>query len=206
MPNKKPVNKTTDDPKPITLIVTIYPPKKGQRHVMVSGAPEGEMPLLFTGIFQERHALLDQAFAGVLKREPQIVTLKDDKPGKPDKAKSITGDASDDETEEAESKEAASDQLVTVAEVSEPDSAESVPVSPITSADDLPVIDGDTATSDDVQRFEAALEDIKAEQPAALEGVPYYKTPAKKIAYGTFEKLKAEQADAADESEDNDNG
>lgn len=163
MPNKKPVNKTTDDPKPITLIVTIYPPKKGQRHVMVSGAPEGEMPLLFTGIFQERHALLDQAFAGVLKREPQIVTLKADKAST---AKSITGDASDDETEEAESKEAASDQLVTDAEVSEPENAESVPVSPITNTEELPAIDGDTATSEDVQRFEAALEELKDDTTA----------------------------------------
>lgn len=165
MPNKKPVNKTTDDPKPITLIVTIYPPKKGQRHVMVSGAPEGEMPLLFTGIFQERHALLDQAFAGVLKREPQIVTLKADKAST---AKSITGDASDDETEEVDSKEAASDQLVTDAEVSEPESAESVPVSPITSADDLPAIYGDTGDlAESSRNFEAALEDIKAEQTDA---------------------------------------
>lgn len=165
MPNKKPVNKTTDDPKPITLIVTIYPPKKGIRPVMVSGAPEGEMPLLFTGIFQERHALLDQAFAGVLKREPQIVTLKADKAST---AKSITGDASDDETEEADSKETASDQLVS--EVSEPDNAESVPVSPITSTDELPAIDGDTGELAESRRnFEAALEDIKANQAATEE-------------------------------------
>lgn len=160
----KPV--TGDAPKPITLIVTIYPPKKGQRHVMVSGAPEGEMPLLFTGIFQERHALLDQAFAGVLKREPQIVTLKDDKPGK---SKSITASADDDDEETSVTESDATDQLVTDAEVSEPESAESVPVSPITSADDLPVIDGDTATSDDVQRFEAALEEMKDDTTAQDE-------------------------------------
>lgn len=165
--SKNPVKQSTasNDPKPITLIVTIYPPKKNVRHVMVSGAPEGEMPLLFTGIFQERHALLDQAFAGVLKREPQIVTLKADKAST---AKSITGDASDDETEEADSKETASDQLVS--EVSEPENAESVPVSPITSAEELPAIDGDTGDLAESRRnFEAALEDIKANQAATEE-------------------------------------
>lgn len=160
----KPV--TGDAPKPITLIVTIYPPKKGQRHVMVSGAPEGEMPLIFTGIFQERHALLDQAFAGVLKREPQIVTLKDDKPGKPDKAKSITGGVEDDDEETSVTESDATDQLVTDAEVSEPENAESVPVSPITGSDELPEIEGDTATSEDVQRFEAALEELKDDTTA----------------------------------------
>lgn len=167
MPNKKPVNKTTDDPKPITLIVTIYPPKKNVRHVMVSGAPEGEMPLLFTGIFQERHALLDQAFAGVLKREPQIVTLKDDKPGK---SKSITASADDDDEETPVTESDATDQLVTDAEVSESESAESVPVSPITGSDELPAIDGDTGDLAESRRnFEAALEDIKANQAATEE-------------------------------------
>jgi len=160
----KPV--TGDAPKPITLIVTIYPPKKGQRHVMVSGAPEGEMPLIFTGIFQERHALLDQAFAGVLKREPQIVTLKDDKPGK---SKSITASADDDDDDENSVTESeATDQLVTDAEVSEPENAESVPVSPITNTEELPAIDGDTGDLEESRRnFEAALEDIKAEQTDA---------------------------------------
>ena len=167
----KPV--TGDAPKPITLIVTIYPPKKGQRHVMVSGAPEGEMPLLFTGIFQERHALLDQAFAGVLKREPQIVTLKDDKPGK---SKSITASADDDDDSTESTKQSdASDQLVSDDGLPSPigegqGDGESVPVSPITSADDLPAIDGDTGDLAESRRnFEAALEDIKANQAATEE-------------------------------------
>jgi len=160
---KKAATPVSTDPKPITLIVTIYPPKKGTRRVVVSGAPEGEMPLLIDGLFPERHALLDRAFAGVLKREPQIVTLKDDKRGK---SKSITASADDDDDEETSVTESdATDQLVTDADVSEPENAESVPVSPITGSDELPEIEGDTATSDDARRFEAALEDIKAEQP-----------------------------------------
>jgi hypothetical protein len=53
----------TDPILPIVLTVTVYAPKKGVRKVVVSGAPEGEMPLLLTGVFQERHALLDRAYA-----------------------------------------------------------------------------------------------------------------------------------------------
>jgi hypothetical protein len=67
----------TNDPKPITLIVTIYPPKKGVRKVIVSGAPNGEMPVLLGGPFQDRHVLLDQAYAAVVKRDPQLVTIKE---------------------------------------------------------------------------------------------------------------------------------
>jgi len=154
-----------DAPKPITLIVTIYPPKKNVRHVMVSGAPEGEMPLLLTGTFQERHTLLDQAFAGVLKREPQFVLTT--VTTKPDKSKSVTGGVDDEESSAAED----GDQLVS--DSSEPESddsnAKSVPVSPITSSEDLPAIEGDTADQDDAQRFEAALEDLKAEQAEAVD-------------------------------------
>ena len=64
---------------PIVLTVTVYPPKKNKRRVVVSGAPEGEMPLLLTGLFQERHALLDQAYAECLKRKPQLVTIEEKK-------------------------------------------------------------------------------------------------------------------------------
>lgn len=147
-----------DAPKPITLIVTIYPPKKNVRHVMVSGAPEGEMPLLFTGIFQDRHALLDQAFAGVLKREPQTVTLK------ADKSKSVTADPDAEEPGNREPDEdAASDQLVSDDGLPSPvgegqGEGESVPVSPSTSSEDLPQIDGDT------NPLEAAIEELKADR------------------------------------------
>lgn len=172
--SKKPVKTAAAEPNPITLIVTIYPPKKGVRHVMVSGAPDGEMPLLIAGIFQDRHALLDQAFAGVLKREPQIVTLKDDKPGK---SKSIAASADDDDesTETSVTESEPTDQLVTDAELPSPvgegqGEGESVPVSPITSTDELPEIDGDTGDlAESRQRFEAALEEIKADQAATEE-------------------------------------
>ncbi len=156
---------------PVVLTVTVYPPKKNKRMVVVSGAPEGEMPLVLTGLFQERHALLDQAYAQCMKRKPQLVTLKGDKARKPDKAKSITGGVEDDDDEETSVTESeATDQLVTDADVSEPESAESVPVSPITGSDELPAIDGDTGDLAESRRnFEAALEDIKANQAATEE-------------------------------------
>jgi hypothetical protein len=147
---------TTNDPKPITLIVTIYPPKKNKRRVVVSGAPEGEMPLIMDGLFPDRHALLDRVFALVLKRDPQVVTIAEQKV-KAGKAKSITAGADDEDDPEDDTVankhekddyggprqigpdgEEATDQLVT---------GDAVPVSPITEAENLPVIEGDNAAT-----------------------------------------------------------
>lgn len=58
------------DDKPITIIVTIHPAKKGKRPVTVAAAPEGELPLILSGFFPERHQLADQAFGALLKRKP----------------------------------------------------------------------------------------------------------------------------------------
>jgi hypothetical protein len=64
----------TADPKTILITITVKPPKSGKRPITVSAAPEGEMPLLLTGQFSERHQLLDQIFAELLKRKPKVVT------------------------------------------------------------------------------------------------------------------------------------
>lgn len=59
------------DDKAITIITTIHPAKKGgKRAVTVAAAPEGEMPLMLTGVFAERHQLADRAFGELLKRKP----------------------------------------------------------------------------------------------------------------------------------------
>lgn len=78
--------KTTDkktrgqeDEKAVTIIVTVLPPKKGGRKMLVSAARDGEMPLVLSGLFADRHHLLDQAYAMAMKREAQIVTVKEDK-------------------------------------------------------------------------------------------------------------------------------
>ena len=133
--------------KPIVLTVVIYPPKKNKRAVIVSGAPEGEMPLALVGLFQDRHALLDQAYGAVLKRDPQLVTIKEPATKKIGKSKSITAGVDDeDETEETET----SDQMVT---------GDAAPVSPSTEAEDLHAIEGDDAPpeEDAVKKFEAQL-------------------------------------------------
>ena len=58
--------------KPLNIIVTVLPPKRGSRVMIVSAAREGEMPLILGGAFADRHHLLDQAYAQVLRREPPV--------------------------------------------------------------------------------------------------------------------------------------
>jgi hypothetical protein len=146
--------KSNPDPiLPVVLTVTVYPPKKGVRKVVVSGAPEGEMPLMLMGLFQDRHTLLDQAYAQCMKRDPQLVTIEEPK-AKAGKAKSITAGA-DDETDEAET----TDQLVE---------------SPAAPDEDLPAIDGDAAATlsdisspaepGEVSTLEAQILDWKEEE------------------------------------------
>lgn len=149
---KKPTKSASNEPKPITIIVNIFPPRKDKRRVVVSAAPEGEMPVLFEGLFPDRHALLDQAFAAVLKRDPQIVTVKESTPKAAEKkSKAADDDDAEQGGEEVEESVEASDQLVTV------ESAESN----TTSDEDLPEIEGD-ASSDEEAKFEAQLSDISS--------------------------------------------
>ena len=63
--------------KPIQLNITIQPAAaNGKRKVVVSGAPEGEMPHIITGEFSQMHALIDQTYVALLKRDPQVVKVK----------------------------------------------------------------------------------------------------------------------------------
>ncbi len=128
---------TNDEPKPIVLTMTIFPPRKGVRKVVVTGAPDGEMPLLLAGVFAERHTLIDQAFSGVLKREPQLVTLKEAKTAK-SKSKGAAADDDDEQGDDDEATKAvaeASDQLVSADHEAEPIMA--------VMDSDLPKIEGD---------------------------------------------------------------
>ena len=131
--------KPSDEPKPIMLIVTIFPPKKGNRSIIVSGAPADEMPIVLYGQFADRHALLDQAFADVLKREPQTVTVKEDKKAKP---------AADDDDKEEQGDQLVSEETPVAME------ADARPISDITEPESLPAIEGDAAaaeTEDEVE-------------------------------------------------------
>ena len=91
---KSVVSSQKSDEKAMTIITTILPPKKGVRRLVISAAPEGEMPVVLTGEFSVRHALMDRAYAAVLRRDPQVVTVKDMMTGN---SKSITADADEEE-------------------------------------------------------------------------------------------------------------
>jgi len=166
--------------KPILLTIGVYPPnKKNERRIIISGAPDGEMPVLLTGLFPERHALLDRAYAQILKRDPQLVTLKEEKAEKTSKSKSKGASSDDDDDEPGDDGETveASDQLV---------SDNPLPASPVDTGEEQ-----ETAQLSDISEPAADL--------PVIEGEPYYKQFAKRIAYGTFEKLKAEQSEVTDE-------
>lgn len=109
--------------KAITIITTVHPAKKNKRAVTVSAAPEGEMPLVLTGQFSERHTLADQAFAALLNRKPQTVKVA----------------ASSSKSKKAAPKKG--DQLVASAEAET-----SAPP-----AEELPVIEGDDPAAEPVE-------------------------------------------------------
>lgn len=74
---------TTD--KPVVVTVTINPLKNGKRPLVISGAPDGEMPVVRSGNFSEIHSLFDEMWLELIKRKPKVVTKPAVKPTQPDK-------------------------------------------------------------------------------------------------------------------------
>ena len=64
----------------IIITATVAPLKGGKRAVIVSAAPEGELPVILSGNFAELKILFDEAWLALLKREPVVV---------PDKARKV---------------------------------------------------------------------------------------------------------------------
>ena len=64
----------------IIITATVAPLKGGKRAVIVSAAPEGELPVILSGNFAELKTLFDDAWLALLKREPVVV---------PDKARKV---------------------------------------------------------------------------------------------------------------------
>lgn len=157
--------------KPLTIIVTVLPPKRGSRLMIVSAAREGEMPLILGGAFADRYHLLDQAYATVMKRDPQVVTVKEETP-KHRQSKFVNGKLRKDEDEEEAVKREPdedpekSDQLVG-------EDGPSPQPSPLKGeGEELPAIEGDEVAPEDaaVGEFEAQLSDISSpEEPDAEE-------------------------------------
>ena len=72
------------DDKRIVITLTVYPPHatNGARPVIVTGAPEGELPSVFRGGFSDLHRLIDQAWIEVNTRKPLVVAPATKKSGK----------------------------------------------------------------------------------------------------------------------------
>ena len=64
----------------IIITATVAPLKGGKRAVIVSAAPEGELPVILSGNFDELKTLFDEAWLALLKRKPVVV---------PDKARKV---------------------------------------------------------------------------------------------------------------------
>ena len=60
----------------IIITATVAPLKGGKRAVIVSAAPEGELPVILSGNFAELKTLFDEAWLALLKREPVVVPEK----------------------------------------------------------------------------------------------------------------------------------
>ncbi len=67
-------NATPSNQKTIVLMVEVLPADaKGNRKIIVSGAPKEEMPIVRAGLFANRHTLLDEIYRDVMKRKPQVI-------------------------------------------------------------------------------------------------------------------------------------
>lgn len=138
--------------KPMTIIVTVLPPKRGGRTMIVSAAREGEMPIVLDGLFADRHHLLDQAYAAVLKREPQVVTIKEEKTSKANRAPKPAEQEADEAEEDGKEEKIVAD--VDTAR----DGDQLVAAKPVT--EELPAIEGDEV---------AELSDISSAEDGTTE-------------------------------------
>ena len=60
----------------IIITATVAPLKGGKRAVLVSAAPDGELPVILSGNFADLKNLFDEAWLALLKREPVVVPDK----------------------------------------------------------------------------------------------------------------------------------
>lgn len=125
----KPAADPATTAKPVILTVTIFPLRNGKRPLVISGAPDGEMPVVRAGNFSEIHPLFDELWLELIKRKPKIVTKPAVKTNQPDKK--TTAQADDDEDagvgeHSAPSDESQDDAAETDASETEEASAESV--------------------------------------------------------------------------------
>jgi hypothetical protein len=61
--------------KNILITIDISPPSNGQRSVVVSGAPAGEIPVIKVSTFAQLHPTVNAVWAELAKRAPQVPDL-----------------------------------------------------------------------------------------------------------------------------------
>lgn len=133
----------------IIITCTILPLKGKQRPVLVSAAPQGEMPIVFKGVFQELHGLINQAFGQVVKRDPQVVTVKTAKSAETKTTAAKRTTVTVVETDALEGASEISDQSVSEPEVSEDAAESTAPTGAQTVSENLPEIEGDETEDND---------------------------------------------------------
>jgi hypothetical protein len=67
------------DTKDIVILMTVSEKAKMLK-IVISGAPQGEMPVICSGLFADRYKLLDQVWVEIKKRQPQVVKVKSGNP------------------------------------------------------------------------------------------------------------------------------
>lgn len=157
------------------IIITIEigePKKKAPRDIIVAGAPVGEMPIIKTGTFANRHVLVDAIYAELQRREPQVPKHVEPKPEKKAPAlnppvatlgermvaqQPATSDAQTDEADDA------SEPAMETTVVSGPPKGDQLVAA---QPDDLPVIDepaGEPPSAPAINELEAAIYATKSE-------------------------------------------
>ncbi len=160
------------------IIITIEigePKKKAPRDIIVSGAPVGEMPIIKSGTFADRHALTDAIYAELQRREPQVpkhVEPKSEKNApalnppvatlgeRMDAQQPITSDSDQDEADDA------SEPATETPVVGGPPEDDQLVASTSEPPADMPVIDepaGEPPSAPAISELEAAIYATKSE-------------------------------------------
>lgn len=149
----------SDKPSDIIITIQISPLANGKRKIVVSGAPEKEMPAVYAGTFQDLHQLIDTTWRELMTRKPQVVKVSEPKSEKPASKPKKGDDQLDDDEQDPAPDPAQTDidaQTPPIAEEPEDttDEAEQhaqdlIDKSNDKAEDELPVIEGDDEESED---------------------------------------------------------
>lgn len=132
----------SDKPNDIIITITIAPAVNGKRKVLISGAPEKEMPIVRAGVFADVHRLFDETWVALMKREPQVVKVESEKLKVKSQSKGTAGTAGNHDDPLDADVDDASDPVEQAIDDATPPNADA-PDDTIEQAE-LPEIEGDT--------------------------------------------------------------